>query len=300
MNWSLEDMPSQAGKLAVVTGASGGLGLETAAALAAKGARVVVAARNGVKGRAAALRIGHSARFETLDLADLASVKAFTSLLIAQGRPIDLLINNAGLAAPRTRLTTRDGFEMQFGTNFLGHFVLTALLMPLLLADAAPRVVTVSSIVEKSAHLNFDDLMSERSYSPTKSYGQSKLANLLFARELQRRSDVNGWGVRSVAAHPGMAITELTKPRPGQPVIWANLIVDALLPWIGQDAAGGALPIIYAATSSDAAPGGYYGPSGFMELKGRVGPAGSGKISKDLDVASRLWANAEQLTGVPF
>ncbi len=300
MTWSLKDMPSLTGKLAVVTGASGGLGLVMAQALADHGANVIGAARNRAKGTTATSKIGRNAQFIALDLADLTSVKAVAAGLVAQGRPIDLLINNAGLAAPRTRLSTRDGFETQFGTNFLGHFALTALLMPMLRAASDARVVTVASIVEKSAKLNFDDLQSERAYSPTKSYGQSKLANLLFARELDRRSRAGNWGVMSVAAHPGMAITELTKPRPGQPVIRINVLVDFLLPFIGHDAASGALPILYAATAAAAAPGDYYGPTGFLELKGPPGPAKSGKLSRDVEVASRLWAEAEQLTGVPF
>ncbi len=163
----------------MVTGASGGLGLEIASVLVAKGAEVIVAARNEEKGKAAAIKLGRSARFERLDLADLSSVKAFAERLIQHSQPISLLINNAGIAAPPKRQVTRDGFELQFGTNFLGHFALTARLMPLLDKALAPRVVTVSSLVEKSARVCMSDLMSEHNYSPTRSYGQSKLANLL-------------------------------------------------------------------------------------------------------------------------
>lgn len=300
MRWAVGDVPPQAGRFAVVTGASGGLGLETARALAANGADVVVAARDAAKGAAAVSQIGTSARFEALNLADLGSVRAFAARLVQLGRPVDLLINNAGLAAPPKHLTTADGFELQFGTNFLGHFALTARLLPLLRWAAAPRVVTVSSLVEKSATLDFDDLMSERRYSPTRSYGQSKLATLIFARELQRRSDANGWGLRSVAAHPGIAMTGLTKSRPGQPVLRMNVLVDLISPLIGHDAASGALPILYAATAADAAPGGYYGPTGFREMKGSTGPARSSAASRDPAIAARLWRAAERATALDF
>lgn len=300
VTWTAEHMPCQSGKLAVVTGASGGLGLETAHVLAAKGAEVVVAARDRGKGEAAVGQIGGGARFEGLDLADLGSIKALADRLIAQGRPIDLLVNNAGLAAPPKRRTTRDGFELQFGTNFLGHFALTSRLLPLLRRAASPRVITVASIVERSARLQFDDLMSERRYSPTRSYGQSKLANLLFAREFQRRSDAHGWGVLSVAAHPGIAMTELTKSRPDQPVLRMNALVDAISPLIGHDAASGALPILFAASAPDATPGGYYGPTGFGEMKGAPGPARSSAASRDPTIAAQLWQEAERLTGTSF
>ena len=300
MTWTLDDMPSQAGRLAVVTGASGGLGLEIAKALARAGAEVVVAARNRGKAAEAVTQIGPSARFEHLDLADMGSVKELAARLNSGARPLSLLINNAGLAAPPSRRVTRDGFELQFGTNFLGHFVLTALLKPLLTAAGDARVVTVSSVVEKTARIDFDDLMSEKSYSPTRSYGQSKLANLLFARELQRRSDQHGWRLTSVAAHPGIAVTELTKSRPDQPVLRFHRFFEMVSPLIGQSAAAGALPILLAATGSDIAPGGYYGPQGFGDLKGPPGPARSGKAGNDAAAAGRLWRSAERLTGVAF
>ncbi len=251
------------------------------------------------KGLRAAHDVGGSTRFELLDLASLASVEAFAKRLQAHGRAIDLLVNNAGVAAPRVRLTTKDGFELQFGTNFLGHFALTGLLLPLLKAPD-PREVTVSSLVERSARLDFDDLMSERRYSPTRAYGQSKLANLLFARELHRRSEAHGWDVTSIAAHPGIATTELTKPRPGQQVIRAYVLADIVLPLVGHGAAAGALPILFAATAPGAAAGGYYGPRGLFELKGAPGPARSGKLSGDAATAARLWTVAETLTGRLF
>lgn len=300
MIWSLKDLPPQTGKLVVITGASGGLGMEVARTLTDKGAQVIVAARDAAKGAAAVAALGPSARFEALDLADLTSVQSFAAIRSGIGQPIDLLINNAGLASPPKRLTTRDGFELQFGTNFLGHFALTARLLPLLQQAAAPRVVTVSSLVANSAKLNFGDLMSEQRYSPISSYGQSKLANLIFARELQRQADAHGWGLRSVAAHPGIARTELTKSRPGQAVLRLNVVFDLLFPLFGQDVANGALPILYAATAEDASPGGYYGPTGSGERRGPVGVARSSPVSRDPQIADRLWKVAEELTGTNF
>ncbi len=297
MSWTTKDMPAQTGKLAVITGASGGLGFETALALVAKGAAVIVAARNAEKGSAAVAKLGDRARFEPLDLADLASVASFAHRLTQKGQAIDILVNNAGLAAPPKRAVTRDGFEIQFGTNFLAHFALTARLLPLLRDAASPRVVSVSSIFHKG-DINFDDVMSERRYSPVKSYSQSKLANLIFARELQRRSDARGWGLLSVAAHPGVAATELTKSRPGQPVLWFNRIGDLINPLIGQSAAQGALPILYAAAAAEAEPGGYYGPTGAGERKGPVGAAKSSAVSRDPVIAAQLWQVAERLTGL--
>lgn len=299
MSWTTKDIPTQSGKLAVITGASGGLGFETASALVAKGATVIVAARNAEKGAAAVARLGNRARFEALDLADLASVTAFAERLARQGQAVDLLVNNAGLAAPPKRATTRDGFESQFGTNFLAHFALTARLLPLLREALSPRVVSVSSIFHKGT-INFADVMSERSYSPVKSYSQSKLANLIFARELQRRSDAKGWGLSSMAAHPGVAATELTKSRPGQPVLWLNRLGDLINPIIGQSAAQGALAILYAATATEAEPGGYYGPTGAGERKGPIGIARSTSVSRDPMIAAQLWEAAETLTDLSF
>ena len=298
MSWTTRDIPSQAGKLALVTGASGGLGLEVAIALAAAGASVIIAARDAEKGKAAAARVGESARFELLDLASLPNVRSFSKHLVRQGRPLSIIVNNAGLAAPPIRQVTREGFELQFGTNFLGHFLLAAELRPLLEPLVKPRVVTVSSLVERSAKINFDDLMSERHYSPTRSYGQSKLANLLFARELQRRSDANGWGLLSIAAHPGIATTELTKSRPGQPVLRFNRFFDLISPLIGHSAARGALPILFAATAPDVIPGGYYGPQGFAGMRGPPGPARSSETSRNPEAANRLWRAAERLTNL--
>ena len=300
MSWTLDDAPSQAGRLAVVTGASGGLGLDTARGLARKGAEIIVAARDPVKGRAAASELGGGARFEKLDLADLSSIQDFAARMTHAGRPINLLVNNAGLAAAPKRQTTKDGFELQFGTNFLGHYALTGRLLPLLKQAPKARVVSIASLAHKGVHIDFDDLMSERRYSPVKAYGLSKMADLVFARELQRRSDAGQWGLLSLAAHPGLAMTELTKSRPGQPAFFLNGLVNFLSPYIGQSSAAGALVTLHAAMITDPIPGGYYGPDGFGELKGAPRVARSSSESNDPEVAARLWKVAEKLTRVSY
>ena len=300
MPWTSADIPSQAGRLAVVTGASGGLGLETARALAVAGAEVVVAARDPAKAQAAVAQVGAQARFEPLDLADLGSVQAFAERMTAAGRPVDLLVNNAGVMAPPHRTTTKDGFELQFGTNHLGHFALTGRLLPLLRAAAAPRVTTVASLAHTAGKLDFDDLMSERRYTAWGAYGRSKLANLVFARELQRRSDAGGWGLLSDAAHPGWSRTELTTARPGSAANPLFGVMDLVAPLFGQSAAQGALPTLYAATAPQAEPGGYYGPSGFAEMTGPPSAAHSTPASRDTAAAARLWAESERLTDLRY
>ena len=204
--WSLAQIPPQRGRLAVITGATGGLGYETALALAGAGAEVLVTGRNAEKGRIAIERIKRAvpsanARFESLDLASLASIRAFAASMTANGQPLDLLVNNAGVMDLPTRRLTEDGFEMQFGTNHLSHFALTGLLLPLLRKAQAPRVVNVSSLAHRGGKIDFDNLQGERKYRPWAAYEQSKLANLLFTFELQRRSDAHGWGLMSNAAH---------------------------------------------------------------------------------------------------
>ena len=218
--WTANDVPPQAGRLAVVTG-TGGLGYETALVLAQHGAEVILAGRNEQKGRDAIRKIkafarGATVRFELLDLADLASITAFANRLAAEDRPVDLLVNNAGVMALPSRRMTVDGFELQFGTNYLGHFALTARLLPLLERGRAARVVEVSSGAHRlGGAIHFADLQWERSYKPWAAYAQSKLAMLMFALELQRRSDQAGWGLMSTAAHPGYARTELIANGPG-------------------------------------------------------------------------------------
>jgi NAD(P)-dependent dehydrogenase (short-subunit alcohol dehydrogenase family) len=302
-NWTIADIPSQKGKLAVVTGATGGLGYETALGLAQAGAEVVLAGRSDEKGRDAIQRIRQQVpsskiRFERVDLGSLASVADFSNRILAQDRPIDLLINNAGVMTPPKRKTTADGFELQFGTNHVSHFALTGRLLPLLRRGCQTRIVTVSSLAHRQGRVNFDDLQSDRSYKPSFLYRQSKLANLLFTFELQRRSDANGWGLMSNAAHPGAANTDLLTNGPGTHTLIKKLNAKLLLPLIGHSAAAGALPTLFAATSPDAKPAGYYGPKGIYELKGPVAPAFVAPKAKDIAVARRLWDVSEELSGV--
>ena len=305
MTWTTHDIPDQTGKLAVITGATGGLVLETALVLAGKGAEVVLAARNPAKGAEAERRIRDQypkaqVRFDALDLASLASVQHFADRYLADGRAIDILINNAGVMALPRRQETADGFEMQFGTNYLSHFALTGRLLPLLSAGAA-RVVQLSSIAHRGGRIRLDDLNARRSYSPWRVYQQSKLAMLMFALELQRRSEAHGWGLTSVAAHPGFARTDLIanghgEGRPGLFARGARVIEGVL----SHSAADGALPILMAATRDDAQPGAYYGPTGLLEMKGPPGVAQIRPQALDAAVAGRLWAESERLTGVRY
>ena len=301
--WTTADIPDQTGRSAVVTGA-GGLGYETALALARANAEVILAGRSAEKGAASVDRIKAQVpqaniRFEDLDLASLASVAAFANRMAAQHGTLDLLVNNAGVMAPPHRRATTDGFELQFGTNYLGHFALTAHLLPLLRAARASRVVEVSSIAHRRATIGFEDLQGERSYSPWRSYGQSKLAMLMFAIELQRRSDAGGWGLMSLAAHPGIARTELFTNGPGGARI-QKLMIGLVMPFVSQSAAAGALPLLFAATAPGAIAGAYYGPSGLREMKGAVGPARIMPQAWDTETAARLWQVSEALTGVTF
>jgi len=302
--WSVADIPSQSGKLAVVTGATGGLGYETALALARAGAEVLVTGRNAEKGRVAIEQIKRAVpsaevRFAMLDLASLASVRAFAANMITNGRPLDLLINNAGVMDLPTRRLTEDGFELQFATNHLSHFALTALLLPLLRKAQAPRVVNVSSLAHRGGKIDFRNLQAERKYNSWAAYQQSKLANLLFTFELQRRSDAYGWGLMSNTAHPGYARTELIPNGPGTGGL-KGIGMKVLGSFMSHSAAAGALPTLFAATSPQAAPNGYYGPNGFYELKGPVALARVFPQAKDETVARKLWEVSEQLTGIKW
>jgi NAD(P)-dependent dehydrogenase (short-subunit alcohol dehydrogenase family) len=300
-DWKAQDMPSQAGRVAVVTGANSGLGYHTALELARKGARVILAVRSAERGQQALTRLraelpDAEAEVRALDLADLASVREFAAGLDG---PLDLLVNNAGvMALPRRE--TSDGFEMQLGTNHLGHFALTGLLMPRLLAAGAPRVVTVSSSAHGMGRIDFDDLQSENGYQRWRAYGQSKLANLLFALELQRRADAAGAGLTSVAAHPGYAATNLQEAGPkmeGSRV--RELLMKAANVVLAQSDAAGALPILYAATE-DVPGGAYAGPSGFRGMRGSPTLVGMSRAAGDPETARRLWEESERLTGVEF
>ena len=301
MAGSQRDIPSQLGRTAVVTGAAGGLGYETALALARAGAEVILAGRDQRKGQSAIEKIGREVSgartaFESLDLASLASIADFAQRMHAR-QSLDLLINNAGVMALPRRQTTADGFEMQFGTNYLGHFALTARLMPLLRQASAPRVVSVSSLAHRGGSIDLDDLQGARVYSPWKAYGQSKLACLMFALELQRRSDAAGWNLISNAAHPGFARTNLFAGGPGGLV---SLATDFAAPFFGHSAADGARPILFAATSPQAKPGAYYGPGGIGELRGAPATALVMPRARDAAAAARLWDISGKLTGTTF
>lgn len=311
-HWTPEDMPSQAGRRAIVTGANSGIGYYAALELARKGAHVLLACRDRARGDAALTRLraeapNASAEVVPLDLASLASVREFAADELRRGVPLDLLINNAGVMAPKKRLETKDGFELQFGTNVLGHFALTALLFPTLVRAAesraeAPRVVTIASIAHKQGRLNFDDLQSARGYSPMSAYRQSKLANVMFALELDQRLRAAGLPaarILSVAAHPGVANTNLFQA--GEYGAVEKLIRRGFGVLIGtflNSEYAGALPTLYAATASEAQTGGYYGPLGFQEMRGRVGTATIAPQARDAAAAVRLWSEWERLTGL--
>ncbi|PSL42913.1 NAD(P)-dependent dehydrogenase (short-subunit alcohol dehydrogenase family) [Saccharothrix carnea] len=295
MKWTEQQIPRQDGRLAVITGANTGLGFETARRLAERGAAVVLAVRDTEKGKLAAARIHGDVSVQELDLTSLESVRAAAADLRATHPRIDLLINNAGVMYT-PKQTTRDGFEMQFGTNHLGHFALTGLLLDLLLPVPGSRVVTVSSTGHRiRAAIHFDDLQWERTYSRAAAYGQSKLANLMFTYELQRRLAAHGT-TTAVAAHPGVSNTELARNTP--PV--ARRLITWLAPVITQPATAGALPTLRAATDPSVLGGQYYGPDGLAERRGHPRLVTSSPDSYDLTVQQRLWAVSEDLTGVRF
>ncbi|BBY50428.1 short-chain dehydrogenase [Mycolicibacterium arabiense] len=293
--WTEQHIPDQHGRVAVVTGANTGLGFETARILAARGATVVLAVRDVDKGKQAAARIAGDVTVQALDLTSLDSIRSAAADLRAAHPRIDLLINNAGVMYT-PRQTTADGFELQFGTNHLGHFALTGLLLDQLLPVPGSRVVTVSSTGHRiQAAIHFDDLQWQRSYSRAGAYGQSKLANLMFTYELQRRLAQHGTTI-AVAAHPGVSNTELTRNSPAAlrlPLTW-------VAPLITQDPEMGALPTLRAATDSAVLGGQYYGPSGFGEVRGFPKLVASSPDSHDYAVQQRLWTVSEELTGVTF
>ena len=302
-NWTADDIPDQSGRVALVTGANSGLGLETAAALAGKGAHVVLACRDADKAKAAfdairARRPDASIEVQALDLASLASIRACADRVLAAHARLDLLLNNAGVMAIPRR-TTADGFEMQLGTNHLGHFALTGLLLERLLAAPAARIVTVSSSAHRPGLIHWDDLQLERGYGKWRAYSQSKLANLLFAYELDRRLRRKGARTMSLAAHPGYAATNLqfVGARMENSTFMERVFTlgNRLL---GQSAADGALPTLYAATSPDVAGGDYVGPSRMFEAWGAPKKVGSSARSRDAGDARRLWERSEELTGV--
>jgi NAD(P)-dependent dehydrogenase (short-subunit alcohol dehydrogenase family) len=300
--WTEHDIPDQHGRVAVVTGATSGLGFDTARLLAARGATVVLAVRDVERGKQTVARIaetvpGADLSVTRLDLTSLESVRAAAEELRAAHDGIDLLINNAGVMYPAQRTITADGFELQLGTNHLGHFALTGLLLDRLTGRPGSRVVTVSSLGHRiRARIHFDDLQLERSYDRVAGYGQSKLANLLFTYELQRRLTAAGASTVAVAAHPGFAATELGRHFPG-PV---RLVLPAFTAVFAQPAERGALPTVRAATDPGVLGGQYFGPSGPFETRGHPRVVSSNAASHDLSVQQRLWTVSEELTGVTF
>jgi NAD(P)-dependent dehydrogenase (short-subunit alcohol dehydrogenase family) len=293
MSWSEDDIPDLSHRVAVVTGANSGIGFETARALAAKGARVILGCRSRTKGPQAAARIreavpGADVLFDSLDLASLQSIAMFAKEITTETDRLDILVNNAGVMVPPLDYT-RDGFELQFGINHLGHFALTARLFPMLQATPGSRVVTVSSLAHLAGWIDFSDLQSMKSYQAMLAYGQSKLANLLFMRELARRCEQARVDVISAAAHPGSTRTDLQRH---------SDFMHAVVRFFAQDPPAGALPTLYAATAEGVRGGDYFGP-----LFGAIGPparALTSPLARDQVVARKLWDVSEELTGVTF
>jgi NAD(P)-dependent dehydrogenase (short-subunit alcohol dehydrogenase family) len=300
--WTAADVPDQSGRVAIVTGANSGLGYDTAAVLAEKGAQVVLAVRNLDKGNEAADRIRRASpnadvSTRELDLTSLDSVRKAADELRAAHPRIDLLINNAGVMYVPTRETTDDGFEMQFGTNHLGHFALTGQLLDNMLPVEGSRVVTISSVGHRIlARIHFEDPQLERKYNRVEAYGQSKLANLLFTYELQRRLKAKGTPTVALAAHPGMSNTELMRYLPGP----LRNLPDFVWNLVAQSAAMGALPTLRAATDPVAQGGQYYGPDGIGEVKGNPKVVASSAQSHNEDIQRRLWTLSEELTGITY
>lgn len=306
LRWSARDMPDLTGRTAVVTGANSGIGFHTARELAAHGADVTLAVRSTTKGTEALERIlaevpMATVRLGSLDLADLASVRGFADAWsLAHPEGLDLLINNAGVMAIPRR-TTADGFEMQFGTNHLGHFALTGLLLPALIARPRSRVVTVSSGAHRFGRMDFDDLMGQRRYQRWRAYGQSKLANLLFTSELQRRLDLNAIPMLALAAHPGYAATNLQNVGPEMDGrSWMTTVMDSANGVLAQSAEMGALPTLFAATVPGLPGDSYVGPDGFLEQRGHPRLVDRSRAASVGSDARRLWSVSEDLTGVHY
>ena len=302
--WNAGQIPHQGGKTALVTGANSGIGYQAALELARHGAHVLLGCRNAAKGLAALERIhrespGASVAVVELDMASLASVRRFAAEFALDGRALDLLINNAGVMALPKRELTQDGFERQFGTNHLGHFALTGLLIPSLLRASAPRVVTVSSLAHRNGKIEFDNLQSERKYVPWDAYNASKLANLLFALELERRARKAASRLVSIPVHPGISRTNIFDNGPGSNDLKA-IAVKILAPVLTQADDMGALPTLYAATSPQARGGEYIGPDGFKGFKGYPTVETPRPQALDESVAKRLWTVSEELTGVVY
>ncbi|KFL92376.1 putative oxidoreductase/Short-chain dehydrogenase [Acetobacter malorum] len=310
--WSVTNrQPSLKGRVALVTGGNSGLGFEVACGLATRGARLLLPVRSAARGEAALAALqarcpGAEAELLTLNLASLDSIATCAAEVATCTRALDFLVNNAGVMALARRQETADGFEMQFGTNHLGHFALTTRLRPLLeAASGGGTVVTVASLAACKGAIHFDDLQSRRRYSPFGAYQQSKLSNLLFARELARRAGENGWNIHSRAAHPGWSSTSIIANGPASSLPGAvgkaeQVIGTAILRVMGQTAARGAEPLLYAALSPAARDGDYYGPQGTAERRGPPGPAKVPPAAQKISTAARLWDVSERLTGVAW
>ena len=305
-DWTLKDIPPQTGRIAVITGANSGIGYEAAKALAGAGAKVIIASRNERKAAEALAKIraatsGADIAFEPLDLASLDSVARTADRITASVPRIDLLINNAGVMAIPDRHETEDGFEMQMGANYIGHFAWTMRLLPKVFHADNPRVVTVSSLAHRSGRINFEDMQWRRNYRAWRAYCQSKLATLLFSLELDRIARAEGWALKSVAAHPGYSVTGLQTagPRMGRAKASSlEFLMKFMEPIFSQSAAAGALPTLFAATPPQAEGGAMYGPNGFYELKGPPVRAKIAAHARDPAIWRRLWDVSEQLTGL--
>jgi NAD(P)-dependent dehydrogenase (short-subunit alcohol dehydrogenase family) len=300
--WTTADIPALNGKTILITGANSGIGYQAALELARHGAQVFLACRSAEKGQAALARLlaevpGSSAELVLLDVSSIADVRRFATAFLARNLPLDILINNAGVMALKPRQVTQEGFERQLATNHLGHFALTGLLMPALMAAPAPRVVTVASLAHRDGKIHFDDLQLEKGYTPWGAYGQTKLANILFARELAHRAA--GSKLLSLPVHPGVSQTSIVDNGPGSTDLKTKVLFS-YFKFLTQPDAAGALPTLYAATSPDAHSGDYIGPDGFMELKGSPKVVKPRPNGTDVAVAERLWNVSEDLTGVVY
>jgi NAD(P)-dependent dehydrogenase (short-subunit alcohol dehydrogenase family) len=303
--WTVADIPSLEGKSALVTGANSGIGFHAARHLAIAGCAVVMGCRDVAKGEAARQRIKQESaaadvEVVALDLASLQSIRVFAESYLKSGRPLDLLINNAGVMAIPTRETTVDGFEKQFGTNHLGHFALTGLLLPSILAAPAARVVTVASIAHKGASMQFEDLQYTKGYKPWPPYGQSKLANLLFAFELDRRLVAAGTNAISIAVHPGLSKTSIFSSTHGKGRGLKSTIAPTFMSVFAQSDDQGSYPTLYGATFPQAFGGHYYGPGGLLEWRGAPVEVTAKPQARDEVAAARLWEISENLTGVHY